>query len=823
MGIFDIIGLGYDSYKNAQEWSEYGVKCVKEKEKVFKKRQKETEKKVRELDNMKLGIWQSFSEFVDLFESISNKPAHLEGSYTKENIDISKEDLQGLKLNASVAGEILIGTAEGAAKGAALGGMAAGTAVVAGAVKTMGLTWVGIEGGFTVATQLAQTSALLKTTLFTPFSAFVIPTAIVTAVSLYNSTIKSIDKAYDIYFQSLSICRKYGEAMDRLFKIEIFCDEFQREIEQTNGMFQFRLGRLKGIVEVRECDYRQFSDEEKYVLESTILLLKYLKAIISEPIFRTKDKVTTEEGPAESYFNEYGVRKALETAREQRGDLIDRETTVFSEESENSYDLPEGYVYKVTKNGKRKVVDTEKDGNCIEKGVVFSCKNMHIKLSECLEIEGRAYFEDCLIEATTEQMYALQVSEGYCVFKNCEFLISKQPKWCIIHSYGGVIRFEKCKFSNLEIGQAIFREEGTDEEHQCFIASLSDYRLKSYVYMDHCVVENSKGRFLCVEDFAIVEMKECQVKNHEGTFISSDGCESADSTGIRMTKCRFDGCTPWNEESYLISCTNSQITADNCDFKNSKEGFVWDSASETIFSGCSFSALKPDNKIFKEKYAVSFGYKASVMNCNFIDFDNANVFIGSQDGLNSDTSCKIENCVFERVKGEIFVQKGHILRCSFADCVGYVNTWGSIARDITMVNCYDKDRKKDAYISRGTNLSCTYNESSEKKKARMNLEESVSALEKVTDAEASEIITKICKQVDGEKCVDLVIKALNLYYPQKKLELDYLRPIINSYLRKVKDDDVHSKGKWRLPLLSSLHPPTSPSTPYISQPVAWGI
>ena len=273
MGVFELIGLGYDSYKNAQEWSEHGVKCVKEKEKVLKKRQKETEQKVCDLDNMKLGIWQSFSEFVDLFESISNKPAHLEGSYTKENIDISKEDLEGLRLNASVAGEILIGTAEGAVKGAVVGGLAASTAVVVGAVKTMGLTWVGIEGGFTVATQLAQTSAMLKTTLFTPFSAFVIPAAIVTAVSLYNSTIKSIDKSYDIYFQSLSICRKYGEALDRLYKIEMFCEEFQGEIEHTNKMFQFRMGRLKKIAEARNSNYREFTDEEIYVLESSILLL----------------------------------------------------------------------------------------------------------------------------------------------------------------------------------------------------------------------------------------------------------------------------------------------------------------------------------------------------------------------------------------------------------------------------------------------------------------------------------------------------------------------------------------------------------------------
>ena len=784
MGVFELIGLGYDSYKNAQEWSEHGVKCVKEKEKVLKKRQKETEQKVCDLDNMKLGIWQSFSEFVDLFESISNKPAHLEGSYTKENIDISKEDLEGLRLNASVAGEILIGTAEGAVKGAAVGGLAAGTAVVVGAVKTMGLTWVGIEGGFTVATQLAQTSAMLKTTLFTPFSAFVIPAAIVTAVSLYNSTIKSIDKAYDIYFQSLSICRKYGEALDRLYKIEMFCEEFQGEIEHTNKMFQFRMGRLKKIAEARNSNYREFTDEEKYVLESTILLLKYLKAIIAEPIFKTKDKGTTKDKPEEPYFNEYGVRETLETARVQRTELIEQEKTIFEKKSENQYELPEGYVYKITKSGKKKVIDTEKDGDFVAKGMVYSCKKMHVKLTEPLTIEGRAYFEDCVIEAAADRMYALQVSEGYCVFKNCEFIITTIPKWCVLHVYGGAMRFDHCKFTNLEIPQGTFQQEGTAEVPRCFMASLSDYKIKSYIYMDHCVSENGKGIFLYIKEHAIAELRECKVKNHIGTFASSNHCEPAENAGIRMTKCRFDGCTPRDKEVYLLCFEYSQITADKCDFKNSTEGYIWDSASETIFSGCSFSNLKPDNKKCKEKYAISFGYNAVVVDCKFSDFENANIFIGSHDGSKSISTCKMETCVFEKMKGEIFVQQGHILQCQFNDCVGYVNVQGAIARDIVMTDCFDKEHKKENYFSRGSNLTYKYSETKEEKEKRLAIEERNSSLEPISAKEAEKLIKEINENVkDQQQNNTLIRNVLEAYYSQAKTKFEHIRPIAKEYLK----------------------------------------
>ena len=790
MGLFELIGLGYDSYKNAQEWSEYGVKCVKEKEKVLKKRQKATESKVKELDNMKLGIWQSFSEFVDLFESISNKPAHLEGGYTKENIDLSKEELKGLRLNASVAGEILIGTAEGAVKGAVLGGVAAGATVVAGAVGTMGLTWVGIEGGFTVATQIAQTSAMLKTTLFTPFSAFVIPAAIVTAVSLYNSTIKSIDKAYDIYFQSLDICRKYGEALDRLYKIDIYCDEFQDEIDQTNKMYQFRLGRLKEIAQAKDSNYLNFSDEEKYVLESTILLLKYLKAVISEPIFKTKEgKKKTEEAP-ETIFNEHGVRRTLETARVQRWDLMDKEKSIVDENSENCYKVQENYIYKVTKSKEKEVLDTERDGGYLESGRTLSYRNMHVKLTDQMTIEGRAYFENCLIEAAVDYRSALQVSDGYCVFKNCEFVISTIPKWCFIHAYGGTVRFENCKFRDWEIGQGTFEQEGANEEHQCFIAGLSDYAVKSYVIMERCEIENGKGRFVCAEDLALVEMKDCQIKNHVGTVISSDGCESSDSTGIRMMKCRFDGCVPRDEkESYLIHCTYSQITAEQCEFNNGSEGYLLDTACETVFTKCTFSDLKPEIKKFKDKYAINFGYKAIVMNCFFSDI-SANVFMGSHDSPNPDSTCKFEHCTFERVKGEVFLQRGHILGCKFNDCVGYVDTYGSIARNITMVNCYDKDRKKNSYISRGTNLEYSYRESAEKRKEYANIESVVNTLENVTFEEAKEYVREICDKTEGTKGVDLVHRVLALYYPKKTQEFEYMTPIMKKYLKSISDTDV---------------------------------
>lgn len=270
---------------------------------------------LEKLGKLKLDIWESFNRFVETFEKIKNKP--ILGEYNaNDKFTLSKNELDEVKGVAITAIDIL-GTGALSVGAGALAGIAAYGGTMTLGVASTGTAIASLSG---VAATNATLAALGGGSLATGGLGMAGGTAIlggmiagpVLAVGGILLAVKgssSMEKALEVKEEVKKAVNTMNDAIIFLKKLHVACDEMNYELTTLQSIYMNKLFYLEKVVE-SNSDYNYFNNEDKKLLENTVLLVKLLKKLTTVDILSKKDKVQV--------VNQESIKSAIVKSKDVR-------------------------------------------------------------------------------------------------------------------------------------------------------------------------------------------------------------------------------------------------------------------------------------------------------------------------------------------------------------------------------------------------------------------------------------------------------------------------------------------------------------------------
>lgn len=237
------------------------------------------------LGKKELEILQSFEKFSSIFERIQNKPEFK--AYQNGSVAIPSYDTEELK-SVSVGAGILLGGLGGAALGTAGGFAAAGAttaAVMAFGTASTGTAIASLSG---VAATNATLAALGGGALAAGGGGIALGTTILGVTTLgmavliggiiFSFTGRGLSKKAD---EAASQAQKAKHEIDRictyLGKLKQTEKLFEKTLTNVDNVYQRHLTQLGNMVILEgKTNWDQYSDQEKLVIENTVLLVNLL-------------------------------------------------------------------------------------------------------------------------------------------------------------------------------------------------------------------------------------------------------------------------------------------------------------------------------------------------------------------------------------------------------------------------------------------------------------------------------------------------------------------------------------------------------------------
>lgn len=518
-------------YKDAQDINNWAKIKYDEKKSLYEEAQKKCEKTIGGLDKYKTEIWASFSDFVKIFESIKNKPARITGTIGKEELDLSIDEIKEIKVNSSIAADVFIAGTKSAFSGAAGGIAAGGIAGLTGAVATMGLTWVGVEGGFGVATTMAETWLALYGISVSPLAVIGIPALIIGGAVFHNEGKKAHDKAEKNFDKAELACQKFDRAIDFVNIVNERAIEIKQELNKLHEFYLNRLELLKKIT-AKKTDFNSFIEDEKYVLASTVILVKLLKEVLVQKLI---DKVQdNQEEPVECNFKE--IDKMVESTKAERIDLITKQHELVSDIK---------YIFQ----DDSVVVNPGKEDFAIDQNTTAyeTCNKIisdkHVLFDAGLLVKGNVEFRNCVVDFNEESV--ISIESGKLTFKDCEIKLFVNYEKAHIYCEGGNLKFDNCIITNEICNDNDKMYDQEVDDYRCFVYCCNSEKNKSIISMENTQINSIENHFFVMSGTSVVTLDNCSVKNHKGIFAEVECDCSFDYSGITIRNTRFTDCKPY--------------------------------------------------------------------------------------------------------------------------------------------------------------------------------------------------------------------------------------------------------------------------------------
>lgn len=689
------------NYSDAKFYIKMAEQEYEAKKRLYEEFQAECEDSVMALDEKKVRIWASFSEFVDAYSKIKNLPPKLEGVVGRESIDLSVEDMDDIKVNVNIAVDIIGNLASSAVSGLAAGTATLSTAGLVGAVATMGLTWVGMPGGFAAATSMASCWMACYGLSVSPLAVVAIPAMIVGSIFLESSSKKKSDEAYKIMETSRQACRKFDEAEDYIRTIYERCEDIYEEITRLHDFYLFKVKALQEVVSVK-TDYRQFTRDEQYLLASTIILVKLLKEIMVLRLIETKctDEKTDVSDDADIAKDEEKssqkqkkddvpvlcpsdkIAVKIEEAKVQRLQLIVGENADLSGQLQFTQKNKEQIVIQ-----KKYVIGAA--NNEIYEEARLQVANSEVYIDDTLTVYGQIEFHNCDIHIEKELFVSIKVAGGRIVFDNCRFYVMAPAKYTHILCTDGKVKINKSTIRNPEYRFKTLTHKG-DKLEQSFMRASSRTE-KVHVQIVDTEIVGGKGRFIETNANVRAEFTKCTVLNHQGTFVKIQSGNDWMNCGVVFTDSKFEDCTVHHKTENGRGQVVYQM-AHNAIFDNHHGSLklkrttfekigtylfnleAMAHSEETTVEDCTFKNVR-QKKIplsgsllvqHSLRRLIAFDQNAVIDNCRFEDCEGLET-----GGVTTMTYLHkpnvIRNCTFVRYAGDMFL--GHVMMesCSFED------------------------------------------------------------------------------------------------------------------------------------------------------------
>ena len=315
----------------------HGAVKMKEASDTVKAAQKRNEKNVAHLEdcnkstmevmdalgNREMKILASFKRFSDAFEKIQNRPEFKD--IVKGDVTISACTPQKIK-DAAVGAGVLLGGLGGAALGTAGGFAAAGAttaAVMALGTASTGTAIASLSG---VAATNATLAALGGGALAAGGGGMALGSMILGGATLgvglliggliFNAAGGKIsDKADEAYLQMLKNEKNIDTVCEYLERLKFVASEYDDVLQKVEAIYEPHLSKLEKTVANKIvingiCDYNKFADDEKKLLENTVLLVGLLYEMCKVQIVK---KAKSEDELNE--INEADASKMIEKSK----------------------------------------------------------------------------------------------------------------------------------------------------------------------------------------------------------------------------------------------------------------------------------------------------------------------------------------------------------------------------------------------------------------------------------------------------------------------------------------------------------------------------
>lgn len=282
--------------------------------------QAQTAATVRAMDHLgqsELEIQKSFAGFSDAFEKIKNRPRISQP--LKNGVELPEYNVDEIK-NLSVGSAVLLGALGGAASGTAGGIAAAGGAYAAIAALGTASTGTAISSLSGAAATNATLAALGGGSIASggggmAAGALVLGTAslgiglMVGSLIFTVSTVKLSKKVEEAKAQADKTEQQINEICTLLMDLQNTSIRYEDALAKVNALYLHHYYRLFKMVMLDEqTDWNTYTDEEKKIVEHTVLLVKLLHSMCKVPV-----AIQPENGPLKQ-VNSAAIEQSLANA-----------------------------------------------------------------------------------------------------------------------------------------------------------------------------------------------------------------------------------------------------------------------------------------------------------------------------------------------------------------------------------------------------------------------------------------------------------------------------------------------------------------------------
>lgn len=653
-----IINIAKDNYDaKVSEYKELNQRCTKS---------------IEELDKMKLEIWASFSRFVSAYKKIKNKPPMIVGQVEREDIDLSIEDLNDIQNNSNIAIDIIGGVVEGVGVGIASGTAIGAAGMLVGAIGTMGLTWVGIEGGFGVATSMAGVWLSLYGISASPLAVIAVPALIISGIFMNAKSKGKLDDAMNIYDQSKQACEKLNEAIEFLERVLHCSEEIQGEIKKLNDFYMHRLKNLENLLESK-TDFNSFSSTEQYILASTIILFKLLKdTLVLKLIDKKEDDIKVEEDK-KIECNSIEIIEKVKSTEKERIDLIKDENKIYINDTQNikfSFSENEN-IGSATKKTEYCFDDSNRD-IAVGKEVIF--ENKIIVVPKQLHVDGKVVFRNCEIILDYDGSHTIVTRDGTAIFENCNFIVKKVTRVSELGLYGGTMQLHNCTVCDQKYYNTMVILGSQDENQQSFIKCADGESSSGKLILENCIINNCVNTFIHVVENSKAIIKNCEVKGHTGNFLEAAYCNNWESSGVEIIHSNFSNARALKkkttykqneefnrEDNVLILVNSSKLKCIDTCFSNIKNYLILFDGTlggECYIKNCFVEDLSYIDDMNTYDKLFDIRTNGIIENCTFISAAGCSFGSVSEFGNNE---VKLIHNQFIQYKGELIVEYGSMI------------------------------------------------------------------------------------------------------------------------------------------------------------------
>lgn len=260
---------------------------------------------LEKLGKNKIEIGASFTKFIDIYSRIKNKPDITGDNVAEENLALTPDELNKLKIVSVTMGEALKMGVGSMASGYLISMGISGAAVSAATTATTGVAISSLSGAAATNAALAAFGGgalqaggggmALGSTVLGGLT--LAPMVAVGGLMIGHKGKKNLQEANRSYEEAKEIVDDLKESSSLLRKVNKLAENLNRELVKIFKVYNSVLVKMEAVTQ-RKTDFNKFSADEKKSFGTLITTALMLKFLITQNILNGENKINRKVEPA---------------------------------------------------------------------------------------------------------------------------------------------------------------------------------------------------------------------------------------------------------------------------------------------------------------------------------------------------------------------------------------------------------------------------------------------------------------------------------------------------------------------------------------------